>query len=89
MRHQGDTEGSAADDEPTTLMQTVIETMHATGEARGTKAVQRAKGPADDQPSTPTPTVTETTHATGEVRGTKAMPKVGEPTTSRPLSRRR
>ena len=41
----------------------MIETMHATGEARDTKAMPKVKGSKDDEPSTPPPTVIQTMHA--------------------------
>ena len=45
-RHQGNAEGEKSkDDEPSTLTPTVTETMHATAEVRGTKAMPRVKGP--------------------------------------------
>ena len=45
-RHQGNVEGEKSkDDEPNTLTPTVSETMHATAEVRGTKAMARVKGP--------------------------------------------
>ena len=72
------------------LTPTVTETMHATAEVRGTKAMPRAKGCADDESSTFTPTVTETMHTTGEVRGTQAMQRAkASQTTSQALSSRR
>ena len=90
MRHQGDTEGSAADDEPTTLMPTVNETMRATAEVSDTKAMPRAMKSKDDEPSSPMPTVTETMHATGEVRGTKVVQRRrGPQTINHALSSRR
>ena len=49
-RHQGNAEGEKSkDDEPSTLTPTVSETMHATGEVRGTKAMPRVKESTDSR----------------------------------------
>ena len=45
-------------------MPTVTETMHATGEVGGAKAMPKARESKDDAPSTLAPTVVETMHAT-------------------------
>ena len=87
--HPGDTEGKAADDEPSTLMPTATETKHAMVEVRDTRAMLRVKESNDDEQSTLTPMAIETMDATAEVRGTKEIPRAAQPKTSRPLSRRR
>ena len=53
-------------DEPSTLTPPVIETMHATGEARGMASKTRAMEPTADEPSTLMPPVIGTMHVTGE-----------------------